>query len=202
MKDPKTSQLRIALTGAPASGKTSIVTELSQQSSLKSAQGHSIPFVVVPEAATQIYAKIGRKWNQLSLPERRDAQRAIYRLQVEQEQHAAQIHPNAMLIMDRGTVDGSAYWPDGPDAYWHDLNTTHQRELARYDRVILLESAATIGIYDGDASNAIRFESADEAVEAGRLLARLWSGHPNLTIVPASPDLSTKIARVRALLVE
>ncbi len=202
MQDPPTSRLRIALTGAPASGKTSIVSQLAKQSHLTHAQGSSIPIFVVPEAATQIYAKIGRKWNQLNLDERRNAQRAIYKLQIEQEQRAAQKHPHAMLVMDRGTVDGSAYWPDGPEAYWHDLNTTHQRELTRYDRVILLESAATIGIYDGDASNAIRFESAAEAVEAGQLLAQLWAAHPHLSIVPANPDFNAKITLVRKLLTD
>lgn len=181
------------ISGAPASGKTTIVTELARR--------HA-DLLIVPEAATQHYSTIGRTWDKLDLDARREAQRAIYRLQVKQEADAERTAGDRTIVLDRGTVDGSAYWPDGPAAYWADLGTTHAAELARYGRVILLETAAAIGIYDGSASNNVRFEDPAAAVENGRLLATLWAGHPDLHVVPARPDWSEKLAAVEKLIFE
>jgi hypothetical protein len=93
-------------------------------------------------------------------------QRQIYRLQVQQEQDLAQQHPDKILLLDRGTIDGAAYWPEGAEDYWRDLGTTHAAELRRYDLVIWMESAAALGLYDGDASNFCRFEDAPAAIGA------------------------------------
>ena len=183
---------RVVLTGAPGSGKTTIVRELARR------LGDCV--VIVPEAATQYYTGLGLRWDQLTIEQRRDAQRAIYRLQVNQEKHIDESHPDRMILLDRGTIDGSAYWPDGPDAYWLDLGTTPAEQLRRYDRVIVLETVAHIGLYDGDESNHIRFEDASGAVEAGKTLERLWTGHPDVHIVEAKPILEDKIQAVLRLL--
>lgn len=189
--DPR-SLRRIVLTGAPGSGKTTIVRELARR------LGDRV--VIVPEAATQYYTGLGLRWDQLTVEQRRDAQRAIYRLQVNQENLIDQAHPDRTIVLDRGTIDGSAYWPDGPDNYWIDLKTTHAEQLQRYDRVLVLETAAQIGIYDGGLSNHIRFEDASGAVEAGRLLERLWLDHPDLHQVRARPLLEEKIQDVIRLI--
>lgn len=183
---------KIVLTGAPGSGKSTIARELDRR--------HPGTFVVVPEAATQYYSALGLRWNQLDLDRQRDAQRGIYRLQREQEDRLAAAHPDRIMLLDRGTIDGSAYWPDGPDAYWVDLNTNEAAELARYDHVIVLETAAVIGLYDGDTSNHVRFEGAAEAIENARKLAALWSGHANITLVKAEHDLERKIAAVERII--
>lgn len=189
--DPR-SLRRVVLTGAPGSGKTTIVRELARR------LGDRV--VIVPEAATQYYTGLGLRWDQLTVEQRRDAQRAIYRLQVNQETLIDQAHPDRMILLDRGTIDGSAYWPDGPDAYWLDLGTTSVEQLKRYDRVLVLETAAQIGIYDGGLSNHIRFEDAGGAVEAGRTLERLWEGHPDVHRVLARPRLEEKIQAVLRLI--
>lgn len=183
---------KIVLTGAPGSGKSTIARELDRR--------HPGQYVVVPEAATQYYLALGRKWNQLDLERQREAQRGIYRLQLEQESRLAAQFPGRTLLLDRGTIDGSAYWPDGPAAYWTDLGTTEAAELARYDHVIVLETAAVIGLYDGDTSNRIRFEGAAEAIENSRKLASLWAGHDRVSLVKAEIDLEKKIEAVEAIL--
>ena len=132
----------IVLTGGPGSGKTRIATLLAER--------HPERFVAVPEAATQIYALLNTRWDRLDAVGRRDVQRRIYNLQLEQEAAlrnmlASTRRPDPVLILDRGTVDGSAYWPDGPADYWRELRTTQAAELARYDVVIWLESTAAIG---------------------------------------------------------
>ena len=183
---------RIVLTGGPGAGKTVVSRLLAER--------YPGRFVVVAEAATQVYHALQTRWDRLDPAGREDVQRRIYHLQVEQESAATAAHPDRVLLLDRGTVDGAAYWPAGPDAYWADLGTSAAAELARYDAVLWLETAAALGIYDGEASNAVRFEAADAAVASGRALARLWAGHRRFSRVDAYPTFDAKVAAVdRAL---
>jgi predicted ATPase len=183
---------KIVLTGGPGAGKTVVAQEAVRR------LGGRI--VLVPEAATRVYTSLNTRWDKLDLAGRRDVQRQMYLWQVEQEAAVAAAHPGSPLLLDRGTIDGAAYWPDGADAFWPAMRTTLAAELARYDRVIFLDTAATLGLYDGEVSNDVRFESASEAIESGRLLLRLWSGHPRLTHVAAYVDLEHKIRAVVELL--
>jgi predicted ATPase len=183
---------RIVLTGGPGAGKTVISAAIINR--------HPDRFVLVPEAATQVYAALQTRWDRLDLEGRRDVQRQIYRLQRNQEDRIAAEHPGKTLLLDRGTIDGAAYWPEGPAAYWVDLGTTHEIELARYDMIIWLETAAALGIYDGDASNDCRFEDPAAAIESGKLLINLWGNHPAFHRVGAQPHLENKIADIEHLL--
>ena len=182
---------KIVITGGPGSGKTVITQRVAQLDPR---------FIAVPEAATQFYTMLQTRWDRLDLAGRHDAQRRMYDLQREQESRISAAHPDKILLLDRGTVDGAAYWPEGPEAFWRDRNTTHAAEVARYDAVFLLETAATIGLYDGDASNAVRFETGDAAIAAGNLLRELWSGHPQLHFIAAYEKFEEKIAAVRNVL--
>jgi hypothetical protein len=164
----------------------------------RSRRATPIVFALVPEAATQVYDALQTRWDELDLDGRRDVQRRIYRLQVEQEDRIALLHPDKVLLFDRGTIDGAAYWPDGPDDYWRDVGSNLRAELQRYDQVIWLETAAALGIYDGSESNFCRFEDADAAIRSGELLKELWSGHPRLQLVNAYGALEDKIAAVHA----
>ena len=184
---------RIVLTGGPGAGKTVI-------SSLLAAERPEV-YVRVPEAATQVYEALRTRWDRLDLEGRRDVQRRIYYLQVAQEEQiAANLRPGQVLLLDRGTVDGAAYWPEGPEDYWRDLGTDLERELARYDAVVWMQTSAALGAYDGDASNACRFEHPEAAIASGHLLAELWGKHPRLRRVDAYPSLEEKLAAVRGVL--
>jgi predicted ATPase len=183
---------RIVLTGGPGAGKTVISGRLAAEFPQR--------FVLVPEAATQVYDALRTRWDRLDAAGRRDVQRRIYRLQIEQEARLADTHPGKTLLLDRGTVDGAAYWPEGPEDYWRDLGTTRDAELARYDRVIWMQTCAAVGAYDGSASNTCRFEDAEAAVASGDALAELWSGHPGFVRVGAFAGIDEKVAEVvRAL---
>jgi len=185
---------KIVLTGAPGSGKSTIGAALAAR--------HPGTFVVVPEAATQYYRALGKRWDELDLSRRRDAQRGIFRLQIEQEDRFAAEHPDRTLLLDRGTIDGGAYWPDGPTEYWRDLGTSEAEQLLRYATVIVLETAAVIGLYDGPASNNVRFEGAKEAIENAAVLAALWSAHPRTHLVRATAELEDKIAAVERVVMD
>ena len=175
---------RIVLTGGPGAGKTVIATRLVAR--------HPDKLVLVSEAATQVYEALHTRWDRLDIEGRRNLQRRIYRLQIEQEQRIAREHPDRSLLLDRGTVDGAAYWPDGPEDYWRDIGSSFATESKRYDMVIWLESAAARGLYDGDQSNPRRFEDARGAIETGRRLLEVWRGHPNLKRVGAFTDFEQK----------
>jgi predicted ATPase len=185
--------MRIVLTGGPGAGKTIIARTLAERNPGRIA--------LVPEAATQVYHSLQTRWDRLDLAGRRDVQRRIYRLQIEQEDRIASEHPGKILLLDRGTIDGAAYWPHGPEDYWRDLGTTLPDEMNRYHKVIWLESSAALGIYDGSDSNFCRFEDANSAIESGEMLKELWGGHPSLQLVSALPVLEDKIAAVEALIV-
>src|SRR6202012_1423173 len=110
-----------------------------------------------PEPAPRFYSSARTRWDLVNLVGRRELQRQIYHLQRRQEDRFTAEHPGKILVLDRGTIDGATYWPDGPDAYWADLKTSLAAELARYDHVIWMQTAAAIGIYDGSDSNSCRF---------------------------------------------
>ncbi len=183
---------RIVLTGGPGAGKTAISSAI--------ALCEPELFVRVPEAASQVYTALGTRWDRLEPGGRREVQRRIFRLQRDQEEQLAGENPGKALLLDRGTIDGAAYWPDGADAYWQDLGTTYDSQLARYDQVLCLQTSAALGLYDGDGSNPCRFEDADAAVANGELLAQLWSGHLNVRFVPAFNRFEDKVAAARALI--
>jgi predicted ATPase len=183
---------KIVITGGPGSGKTVITAAIAAEQPDR--------FALVPEAATQVYTQLQTRWDQLDLAGRHDAQRRMYRLQLEQESQLAAEHPEKILLLDRGTVDGSAYWPHGPAEFWRDVGTTHEAELLRYDAVILLETCATLGLYDGDATNFCRFEDAAAALRSSEQLKQLWSAHPRLVYVDSFPALDDKIDAVRQAL--
>jgi predicted ATPase len=179
---------RIVLTGGPGAGKTVISQRL--------ASARPDRFALVPEAATQVYHALRTRWDRLDVNGRRDVQRRIFHLQVAQEQRIGREHPDRILLLDRGTIDGAAYWPDGSDDYWRDLGTSAGEQLDRYDAVIWLETCAALGLYDGEESNAVRFEDAPAAVAAGKVLLHLWRDHPALRHVGAFESLDDKIAAV------
>ena len=183
---------RIVLTGGPGAGKTLVAAGM--------ARDEPKTFAVVPEAATQVYYRLQTRWDLLTDAERRDVQRRIYALQLEQEDRAAREQAGRVLLLDRGTVDGAAYWPDGPEHYWREIGTTHATELARYDAVVWLETCATIGAYDGDASNACRHEDTALAIDRGNAVLRLWQDHPRLMRVKAYPTFEDKLAAAREAL--
>ncbi len=191
----------IVLTGGPGAGKT-VITHALTTSDLWADWRHEIGGILaVPEAATQIYSARNTRWDRLDLEDRCDTQRAIYHLQREQEERLAgqaRALGRRVLLLDRGTIDGSAYWPHGPGAYWDDLCVNGEAELARYAGVIVLQSAAALGsrAYDGDASNAVRFEDATAALESDRVLATLWGSHARIVRISAFEDLSHKITAV------
>jgi predicted ATPase len=139
-------QKRVVLTGGPGAGKTAVL-ELGRQTFCKHTQ-------VLPEAADIIFG--GGFPRGTSLVERMAAQRAIFHVQRELES-AADATPSALVVCDRGTIDGYAYWPGGED-FWAAVGTQRDDALRRYDTVIHLRSPTADNGYNHD--NPLRTETA------------------------------------------
>lgn len=121
------------------------------------------------------------------------AQRAIYHVQRNLEDVQASLYPDRVLLCDRGTVDGAAYWPGDSNGFFKDIDSTLRRELERYDAVIFFESAA-VGGMGIEGGNPVRNESMEQAVKLDRKLRELWSQHPKFMLVPHNPSFFKKIS--------
>jgi len=177
---------RIVLTGGPGAGKTAVL-ELVRQQFCAHVQ-------VLPEAAGIVFG--GGFPRTGSLEWRRSAQRAIFFVQRELE-NMGDADNAAIVLCDRGTIDGAAYWP-GPDSFWDAVGTTLERELTRYDAVVHLRTPSMDGGYNN--GNPLRTESAPAAAEIDARLLKIWEGHPRRFIVPPSPDFLEKAARTVEIL--
>jgi predicted ATPase len=171
---------RIVLTGGPGAGKTAVL-ELIRQAFCEHV-------VVLPEAAGVLFG--GGFPRGTDDVQRKAAQRAIYYVQRELEVSATALQP-AIILCDRGTIDGAAYWP-GPDDLWDEVRTSLAEELARYDSVIHLRTPAT-ALYNRD--NPLRVESAAEAQAIDERIALVWSSHPHRFVIDAEQDFLRKAAR-------
>jgi len=174
------------LTGGPGAGKTAILELI----------GHFFchHVKVLPESAGLIF---GGGFPREKRPElQRAAQRAIFYVQRELEATAGVDNP-AIILCDRGTVDGVAYWP-GPGDFWNDLGTTLDTQLARYDAVIHLRTPSIDGEYNLD--NPLRLETAAEAAAVDERILAAWARHPQRFVVEPTPDFLAKVSRAIELL--
>jgi predicted ATPase len=176
------ASMRIVLTGGPGGGKTTAADLFRREI------GEQV--VVVPESATMLFAggfpRVGDE------AARRSVQRAIFEVQRSLEDIQAALYPDRVLLCDRGTVDGAAYWPDGTAEFFAQAGTTLDAELARYDAVLHFETAA-VGGSRIEGGNRWRTESDEEAIALDRRLRALWSGHPGFHLVPHHPSFLRKI---------
>lgn len=164
----------IALTGGPGGGKTAVL-EIAERIFCKHV-------AVLPEAASIIFS--GGFPRHDSAAARRAAQRAIYHVQIELEHMMRDEDEVAVVLCDRGTIDGVAYWPDSPESYWEALGTTQEAELGRYDGVIHLETPDRKHGYNRE--NALRIETALTAKSIDERIGLAWREHSNRVLIPSS----------------
>lgn len=178
---------RIVLTGGPGAGKTALL-ELIRQSFCSHVR-------VLPEAASIVFGGGFPREDDETC--RRAAQRAIFYVQRELEA-SGDSHNPAIVLCDRGTIDGIAYWPGDPDEFWSSVGTTSETELARYDAVIHLRTPAIEHGYNHQ--NPLRTESAEIAAQVDTRIAQVWAAHPRRFTVDSSFDFLDKAARALTVL--
>jgi predicted ATPase len=172
---------RIVLTGGPGAGKTAVLEVLRVVMC-----SHML---VLPEAAGLLFRGGFPRGADPRL--RRAAQRAIFHVQRELETTGDDANA-AVVMCDRGTLDGAAYW-EGPGDLCDAVHTTTPAELARYHAVVHLRTPTSNGGYN--QNNPLRIESATEAAIIDERIARAWSGHPRRFEVSATDDFFAKVVR-------
>ncbi|XAW87533.1 AAA family ATPase [Vibrio sp. CDRSL-10 TSBA] len=178
MKKP----LQVVVTGGPGGGKTTALDlfrrELGEQ------------IVVVPEAATLLFSGgVTRCDNEQAI---KMVQKTIFQLQRNLEDIHKLQYPDRLLVCDRGSLDGLAYWPNSESDFFKQVNSSFDKEIARYDAVIFFESAAASG-KDISSNNPTRNESLAQAAKLDKKLQRIWSRHPHFYFVGSSESFVRKI---------
>lgn len=170
---------RIVLTGGPGAGKTAVL-ELVRQDFCKHID-------VLPESASILFGGGFRRGT--SLAGRKASQRAIFHVQRELEAMADAEGDAAIVLCDRGTIDGFAYWP-GPENFWTALEIAREQEFQRYDVVIHLRTPSQARGYNH--ANPMRIESAAEAALVDERIAQAWEGHPRRFVVKSTENFLEK----------
>jgi predicted ATPase len=169
---------KIVLTGGPGAGKTAIL-EFMRLAFCRHV-------IILPEAAGILFS--GGFPRNHSPTRLMAAQRAIFHVQRQLEETTAEDNA-AIIVCDRGTPDGSAYWP-GPGTLWDAVGTTPEAELERYATVVHLRTPSDANGYN--FRNPLRTESVAEAMEIDRRIEAVWSPHPGYVEVPAADDFLVK----------
>lgn len=180
---------KIVLTGGPGGGKTTAADLFRREI------GESV--VVVPESATTLFAGGFPRVDHDDV--QRSIQRAVFEVQRSSEEIHGELYPERVLLCDRGTVDGAAYWPDGADGFFEAMGTTREAELSRYDVVLFFETAA-VGDIAFEGGNRYRTEDNRGAVQLDRRLRALWSAHPGYNFIAHEASFLAKITAALAIL--
>ncbi|EQC50678.1 AAA family ATPase [Bacteriovorax sp. DB6_IX] len=175
-------RIKVVITGGPGGGKTTALDlfrrELQEQ------------VAVVPEAATVLFqGGISRTCDNETL---KVTQKTIFELQKNLEEIQEKANPNKLLICDRGTIDGLAYWPGQEHEFFEIVDSNFEDELMKYDAVIFFETAASSG-KDINSNNPVRNETAQQAIDLDKKLQSIWSRHPNYHFVSSSESFIKKI---------
>ncbi len=173
---------RIVITGGPGGGKTTALDLFRRELGGKIAS--------VPEAATMIFSGGIERSPKASVISAQQV--AIFNLQRNLEDVQRQRYPERLILCDRGSLDGLAYWPGTDEDFFKTMNTSLEEELSRYDAVIFFETAAKSG-QEIKSNNPTRNESEQQAVELDNRLKEAWSNHPNFNLVNSSESFIKKI---------
>lgn len=178
----------VVLTGGPGAGKTAVL-ELVRKSMCEHV-------IVLPEAASIVFG--GGFPRRDTLAARLGAQRAILHVQQQLEKVALEEGKAAIVLCDRGTVDGLAYWPGSEAEFWRELGTTRERALQRYAAVVHLRTPHAHQGYN--QANPVRVESADQALRLDEKILAAWAGHPNRVLIESESDFLAKAAKAVEIL--
>jgi predicted ATPase len=170
----------VVLTGGPGAGKTAVL-ELLRRNFTTEAE-------VLPESASILFSG--------GFPRRDDdvgkkaAQRAIFHVQCQLEATTSTSSAH-LVVCDRGTLDGAAYWPGDVEGFFSGLEIDRRELLARYAAVIHLRTPDSDN-YNHD--NPLRMESPAEAAAIDARIEAAWEGHPRRFFVESKESFLNKAA--------
>lgn len=176
---PRHTLQKIVVTGGPGSGKTAILEVASRS--------YCRHVAILPEAASIIFTGgFPRHTTPAGL---RATQRAIFAVQRQIETLVEEEAQVAVALCDRGTVDGAAYWPDGPADFWMAMAADEGGELARYRTVVHLRVPDAGKGYQTDS---IRTETQERAGQIDQRIEEVWARHPSHEDIPADRNFADK----------
>lgn len=178
---------RVVVTGGPGAGKTALL-ELVRHAVCRHVH-------ILPESAGVVFGGGFPREDDVAC--REASQRAIFHVQRELEA-VGDAHRPAIVLCDRGTVDGVAYWPGDAAQFWESLHTDPQRELARYAAVIHLRTPPPGRGYNH--RNPLRTETAAVAAEIDERILQAWASHPRRFVIEPSPRFIDKAVRAIEIL--
>ncbi len=194
--------MKIVLTGGPAAGKTSCLKYL-REFFLED------KVLYVPEVATILlsggFPAPGRdvSW---SLEWQECFQRSVLPVQENMEEIwslEAKKRDLEMMILDRGMLDGSAFWPGGLNAFSNFFGLNLQEIRRRYMAVIHLESLATanpekyVMLRD---TNPHRFETLEQASRVEMATREAWLDHDAWYFIPSQESPAEKFQQVAEII--
>ena len=171
----------VVLTGGPGAGKTAVL-EVAQRELCRHV-------IVLPEAASILWR--GQFPRRGSTPARKAAQRSIAKVQLELQRMTIEEGHSAIIMCDRGRLDGLAYWPGDPEEYLEELHSTRARELARYAAVIHMR---TPSVAHGYMQSMLRVETAEEAARIDERILAAWADHPRRFVIDSDADFLRKLS--------
>lgn len=172
---------KIVVTGGPGGGKTTALDLFRRE--LKTIR-------VVPEAASILFAHGLER--QTETEKIKSLQQSIYQMQKNLEDIFTNMFPENLLICDRGSLDGLAYWPEGQADFFARIGSSYEQELNRYEAVIFFQTAAAFG-EDVKSNNAFRTEDSKTAIALDQKLKAVWEKHPNFNFIPSNSSFMRKI---------
>ena len=181
---------RVVLTGGPGAGKTAVL-EIARKNFCEHIS-------ILPEAASIIFG--GGFSRHDTMAAKKAAQRAIFFVQRELERLVDDEKQSAIVLCDRGTLDGLAYWPDDEALFWKELGTSKAEQFSRYAAVIHLRTPPLEQGYNHQ--NPVRIESAIQAAEIDQKIANAWNGHPRRFFVESNSEFLEKVSQTIALIKE
>lgn len=178
----------VVITGGPGAGKTAVL-----EATKKMVCEH---VTILPESASVIFS--GGFLRHATPAGHRSAQRTIFHVQRELERMTEEEGNSALILCDRGTLDGLAYWPDTEALFWQEVGSDRKTELARYHTVIHLHPPDGNGGYNNE--NPFRIESASEAQLIDQRIVQAWEGHPRRFFIPAKANFIEKMSLAAELI--
>lgn len=178
----------IVITGGPGAGKTAALEMARRRFGDK--------VLILPEAATILFS--GGFPREKSEEYRKASQRCIYFIQKELE-YLAQVSAKTRIVLcDRGTVDGLAYWVGKAEDFWAEVGSNYEKEIAKYQMIIHLRTPSLDNGYNHQ--NPVRIETAIEARIIDEKIKLAWNKHPRVHEIDSETDFLRKVSKVMDLI--